>query len=183
MHEEPGSNPRISHEERAYIEMNTEVKQKGSQSVLPPIKDIFTSVPVLALFTAQALNNYGFATLMNGIPTYLNDVQGLPIDKNGIATSLPYAAWGLMGLPVGYLSDKLVNSGKVSLSTARKIYQCTGVTFPAPGLIWLSFIGCDTVMAIIAICVCMATNAFIYSGMYLSFADLSPNYSASLFAI
>ena len=30
---------------------------------------------------AQALNNYGFATLMNGIPTYLNDVQGLPLDK------------------------------------------------------------------------------------------------------
>ena len=49
--------------------------------MLPPIKAIFTSVPVLALFTAQALNNYGFATLMNGIPTYLNDVQGLPLDK------------------------------------------------------------------------------------------------------
>ena len=62
--------------------MNTEVRQRGSQtSVLPPIKSIFTSVPVLALFTAQALNNYGFATLMNGIPTYLNDVQGLPLDK------------------------------------------------------------------------------------------------------
>ena len=61
--------------------MNTEVKEKGSQPALPPIKAIFTSVPVLALFAAQALNNYGFATLMNGIPTYLNDVQGLPLDK------------------------------------------------------------------------------------------------------
>ena len=61
--------------------MNTEVKAKGGQPALPPIGAIFTSVPVLALFAAQALNNYGFATLMNGIPTYLNDVQGLPLDK------------------------------------------------------------------------------------------------------
>ena len=76
------TNFRISEEERAYITMNTEVKDKGSsQPALPPIGAIFTSVPVLALFTAQALNNYGFATLMNGIPTYLNDVQGLPLDK------------------------------------------------------------------------------------------------------
>ena len=37
--------------------MNTEVKEQGSQPTLPPIKAIFTSVPVLALFTAQGCNS------------------------------------------------------------------------------------------------------------------------------
>ena len=73
-----------------------------------------------------------------------------------------------MALPVGYLSDKLIGSGKVSISVARKIFHCSGVLLPAAALVWLSFIGCDTALAITAICVCVATNAFIYSGMYVS---------------
>ena len=44
----------------------------------------------------------------------------------------------------------------------------SGVALPAAALLWLSFIGCDTALAIAAICVCVATNAFIYSGMYVS---------------
>ena len=76
---------RISDEERAYVVRNAEFVPGGSEGhappPLPPIKSILTSVPVLALFAAQALNNWGFSALMNGIPTYLNDVQGLPLDK------------------------------------------------------------------------------------------------------
>ena len=81
IHDSPAANPRISDEERVYIEINSDFKQNDSQtSSLPPLKSIFTSIPVLSLYTSHLLNNWGFSTLMNGIPTYLNDVQGLPLD-------------------------------------------------------------------------------------------------------
>ena len=80
IHDGPDVNPRISDEERVYIQMNADFRRDENRSSFPPLKSIFTSVPVLALYAAKALNNWGFATLMNGIPTYLNDVQGLPLD-------------------------------------------------------------------------------------------------------
>ena len=82
IHDGPAANPRISDEERLYIEMNADFRRDENRttSPFPPVKSIFTSVPVLALYAAHLLNNWGFSTLMNGIPTYLNDVQGLPLD-------------------------------------------------------------------------------------------------------
>ena len=81
IHDAPAANPRISEEERVYIEMNSNFRQDEKQTTsFPPLKSIFTSVPVLALYASHLLNNWGFSTLMNGIPTYLNDVQGLPLD-------------------------------------------------------------------------------------------------------
>ena len=53
-------------------------------------------------------------------------------------------------------------------ATYAQYFFGLGVALPAAALIWLSFIGCNTVLAIAAICVCVATNAFIYSGMYVS---------------
>ena len=81
IHEGPNANPRISDEEKVYIEMNADFRRDETRASFPPMKSIFTSVPVLALYAAKLLNNWGFSTLMNGIPTYLNDVQGLPLDK------------------------------------------------------------------------------------------------------
>ena len=96
--------------------------------------------------------------------------------QNGIATALPYATLGVMALPVGYLSDKLINSGKVSISVARKIFHCCGVLLPAAALVWLSFIKCDTILAIIAMCLSVGTNSLINAGCMVSASKKASTY-------
>lgn len=81
-----------------------------------------------------------------------------------------------MALPVGYLSDKLINSGKVSISVARKIFHCCGVLLPAAALVWLSFIKCDTILAIIAMCLSVGTNSLINAGCMVSASKKASTY-------
>ena len=88
MHGSPSANPRICEEERAFIgggrrrrRDNEEPKQPPPPLPLPPLKSILTSAPVLALCVALACNNWSYSVFLNNIPTYLHDVQGLPLDE------------------------------------------------------------------------------------------------------
>ena len=83
------SPPRICEEERAFIGGgerrrrgdNEEPRQLPPPLPLPPLKSILTSGPVLALCVALACNNWSYSVFLNNIPTYLHDVQGLPLDE------------------------------------------------------------------------------------------------------
>ena len=58
-----------------------DTNKKQRPQPLPPLKSIFSSVPVLALCATLACNNWSYSVFLNNIPTYLHDVQGLPLDK------------------------------------------------------------------------------------------------------
>ena len=51
-----------------------------------------------------------------------------------------------------------------------------------PGLsfIWLALAGCDSTLAIVALCVISALNAGKYAGQMMACHDMSPNYAGSL---
>ena len=46
----------------------------GEKLPPPPFKQIFTSVPMLALSIGAVGQNWGFYTLLTEIPTYLSDI-------------------------------------------------------------------------------------------------------------
>jgi hypothetical protein len=78
----PYNNKRISEAELSYIKFNSEFTSSGeSKATMPPLKTILTSVPFVALILCQALNNWGYFTLMMSTPTYLSDVQGVPLEQ------------------------------------------------------------------------------------------------------
>ncbi len=86
IHDEPAKTLRIKPDELEYIQKTADIKDGDGprrSPPFPPLKSIFTSVPVIGLFTAQSLNNFVFGTLMALLPTYLNDVQGLPLSQVG----------------------------------------------------------------------------------------------------
>ena len=73
----PSVHPRISQEERDYIENNMAVAptgENGEKLPPPPLKHIFTSIPMLALTISHMGQNWGFYTLLTEIPTYLSDI-------------------------------------------------------------------------------------------------------------
>ena len=83
IYENPDDHPRISEDEKIYINSNTRTTTTMISLPRAPIMKILTSVPVLAtIFTALG-QNYGFYTILKMTPTYLNNIQHVSIRNVG----------------------------------------------------------------------------------------------------
>ena len=72
----PETHPRISPEERRYIETNIPGNtSKGTKLALPPLTKIFTSLPFLSLLIVHMAQTWGYNTLLTETPTYLSNIQ------------------------------------------------------------------------------------------------------------
>ena len=86
IYENPDDHPRISEDEKIYINSNTRTTTTMISLPRAPIMKILTSVPVLAtIFTALG-QNYGFYTILKMTPTYLNNIQHVSIRNVGFPT-------------------------------------------------------------------------------------------------
>ena len=82
VYESPNDHPRISEDEKNYINSNVlKGYQTSPNEKLPPapILKILTSVPVLANIVTALGQNYGFFTILKMTPTYLNNIQHISI--------------------------------------------------------------------------------------------------------
>ena len=70
----------------------------------------------------------------------------------------------LSSMVAGAISDRLVNSGRVSADWMRKVMNTIAHYGAAGGLVWLAFVGCDRTMAIVALCIAMGLNGCAFSG-------------------
>jgi len=84
--------------------------------------------------------------------------------KNGVLSALPYLCGWIFAIVTGYISDKLIKKGIVSVGVSRKLFNTIGHFGPAAGLVWLAFVGCDRVLAVVALCFAVGLNGAIYSG-------------------
>ena len=82
VYDTPNDHPRISNEERNYINANVHMTDTNSTiEKLPraPILKILASVPVIANIVTALGQNYGFYTILKMTPTYLNNIQHISI--------------------------------------------------------------------------------------------------------
>ena len=83
-------------------------------------------------------------------------------------SALPYAIQWLCSFPVGFLSDKLINSGLVSKAVSRKLFNSLYMYGSVIGLVWLSFVRCDQALAVVALCFSVAVAAGKYAGVLVN---------------
>ena len=75
----PDDHPRISEEEKSYISKDMGEAKTSVNLPVPPYKMIATSIPVWALVWTFVCSAWGFHTLLTEIPTYLNNIQHIPL--------------------------------------------------------------------------------------------------------
>ena len=74
----PKVHPRINKEEKELIE--SEIRANKAESIpAPPYRQIFTSIPFWSLVLTYVCSYWGFYTLLTNVPTYLNNVQHIPL--------------------------------------------------------------------------------------------------------
>ena len=75
----PDNHPRISEEERIFLTKDMGTSKTSTKLPTPPYKEIVTSKPVWALIVTFIFGAWSFHTLLTEIPTYLNNIQHIPL--------------------------------------------------------------------------------------------------------
>ena len=132
-----------------------------------------TSIPFSQLYVRSIILNF-----------YLKDLINVKISltflpQNGGLSALPYLCMYLMSFPVSYIADLLVNSRRLSLTNIRRISTLIGLGGPSVMFVALAFVGCDSTLAILALCAALALSAGKFAGHPQNSQDMSPNYAGT----
>lgn len=132
VYESPETHPFISRKERKFI-LENDGGLKAVAHLKIPYKEMFTSVPVYALIVTHFGQNWGFLTVLNLMPSYMNTVLKMDINENILISGLPYLGQTLFGWLTSYVSDMLRQKGTFTITTIRKINSFIGKVWR---LIW-----------------------------------------------
>ena len=178
----PATHPRISTAEREYLEARI-----GRSTVVDkprtPWRKIFTSGPVLACCLAKFAHNWGYHTILDGLPLFYFDVLGFNMTKNGLMASLPFLAAFIMLLVTGQLSDWLRAPGRFSTTTVRKIFMSCGLLLPSVFFILSGFLGCHKALVVLTMITVLGCSAFAWASVTVNSLDLSVTHAATLLGI
>ncbi|RUS90909.1 hypothetical protein EGW08_001306 [Elysia chlorotica] len=183
----PAKHPRISREERVYIETSLEGIMSTSKQKRGPVPwlSILTSPCVWAIIVTHICSNWGEYTFLTNIPTYLKEVLQYEVKKNGLMSSLPYVFfWLTIGLS-SWLADVVRTKRFLSTLLTRKVFNTIGQLLPAISLIGVSYAGREhSALAMTLLTVGIALTGFQYGGgLFLSPGDIAPRYAGVVYGI
>ncbi|KAI2798954.1 hypothetical protein BLOT_012573 [Blomia tropicalis] len=182
VYESPETHPFISKAEMDYIlENDGGFKLKENLSI--PYKEMFTSIPVIALTLTHFGQNWGFLTVLNLMPTYMNNVLHMQINENMLISGLPYLGQAIFGWIISYITDKIRQSGRVEITTLRKINCFIAYMPPAICLALIPTARCDTTYSSILFILAMTFNGACFSGMNSTHVDMAPDHAGTLMGI
>ena len=88
-----------------------------------------------------------------------------------------------LGAVFAFVNGKVESKGWLSKAVTRKLFNSIGMYGPGAALIWLAFVGCDRISAVVALTLAVGLNAGVQLGFQNNFNDIAPNYSGTLYAI
>ena len=127
IHEISHFHPRISKEERKYIESSIgQSSRLDRKNIVTPWRDILTSLPVWAFIIGDTASNWGNYALNQQLPTYLSNVLRFSLSFNGLMASFCYFIQFLVCIFGSWITDYLRSKNIVSTLTIRKINTILG---------------------------------------------------------
>lgn len=127
----PASDPRISEEEKMYIESNIGFMSNQGKGQTP-WKSILTSSAVYCVIICHACDSWSSYTFITLSPTYLRDVLGTDLGTTGFLSAAPYLMFIIVICITGPLSDYLRSKKILTTQQVRK--SGVGVGFLTSGL-------------------------------------------------
>ncbi|XP_045500352.1 sialin isoform X1 [Colias croceus] len=182
VYDSPAQHPRISEHERNYLmKALPQDNNKGHNPV--PWRSLLSSPAVWAIVITHGASVFGYFTVVNQLPTYIESILKYNIKHNGLLSSLPYLGKYLCALASSVLADSLRRTGRLSTTTARKLF--TGVAVGLPGILMIAqaFFGHDRVWSIAIFTLALTINGAVTAGYLGNGLDIAPNFSGTIFGI
>lgn len=181
---EPATHPRISKQERTYIEDSI-----GEQEQLPtPWRHIFQSPAVWAIIIAHFCNNWGFYTLLTCMPTYFKqalpqlEINSASIVLNGVYSAIPYSLLALLVIFSGFLAD-FMRMHCLSTTIVRKIMTTIAFSSGSIFLLLCGYFGTTSLRAVSLLTVAVGFQGWALAGFSINHLDIAPRYSGVLMGI
>ncbi|AWM05038.1 MFS transporter [Bradyrhizobium symbiodeficiens] len=151
----------LSADERDFIVANRGAIAPGGAArlnQLGALKGLLGSSSMWALALTQGCAGYTLYLFMTWLPSYLAASRGMDILKSSLFSAIPYGVAALLGLGLGWFSDKLLKRSGASNSDRRKLIAAmlllSSVILAAPFVesIWLI----ETLISVSLACVATA---------------------------
>ena len=177
-HRDPATDPRCPPAEREMLAGHAPPPQ-DSPSV--PWRTFFTTPAIWALLVNHFCSNWVLYMLLAWLPSYFKQAQGLNIMQAGIYSAAPWLTMFIVGNLGGVVADKMTKGG-MSLTTVRKIMQCTGLVGSALCLLAVQHVeGAGPALSLM--CGALGLAALTWSGFVPNHLDIAPRYADVLMGI
>ncbi|XP_071526780.1 sialin-like isoform X2 [Panulirus ornatus] len=184
MHDNPAQHPRIKSEELSYIKVALAAGGSSkTSSKKVPWRQILTSLPVWAAVVADSGNTFGLTLFLTQLPTYMKNILGFSIKKNGLLSGLPFLSRYIGALTCSTIADWLLGRGYLSIVNTRRIFSAFAMLVPAVLLIIVAYSGCNAPLVVVLLCLSMFFNGGSPASILVNSTDIAPNYSGTLFGI
>jgi len=179
----PDSHPRISVEEKLFIESSLQKSagKKGSQRI--PWLSIICSTRVWAITVAHFCNNWVWYMVLTGLPSYFKDVLDFNMKENGFVSAAPFLVAFFVTMFVGYFAD-IMRRKWISTTLTRKIMGFIGFLPSAGFLVLASYAGCDQItLSVVYMTLATGLLQFNQAAYTVNHIDIAPRYSGILMGI
>ncbi|XP_070000472.1 sialin [Penaeus vannamei] len=184
MHDTPAKHPRISREELEHIEMAVAAGGSSKKTgAAIPWRHISTSMPVWAIIVCDMGNTFGLSIYLTQLPTYMRNVLGFSIKKNGLLSGLPFLCRYVGGIISSTGGEWLMSRGFLSIVNTRRIFSAVAMLGPTVVLVGVAYSGCDPALTVSLLCLSMFLNGAITTSQLVNHTDVAPNFSGTLFGI
>ncbi|NDL62205.1 MFS transporter [Acerihabitans arboris] len=178
--ENPEDHKRISPQEVSYIR-DGQVQKHGDKSVLPMkwykllrYRNIWAMC--LGFFTI----NYTSYFFITWLPTYLVQEKGMDFIKMGMVAALPLICGMVIEVIAGWASDRVVHSGRLSLTATRKLFLTIGLLMAL--CIGFAPFTDSMFMTVLLLCVAKSGTTVAASQVWALPGDVAPKNSVSIVA-
>ncbi|XP_071438758.1 sialin [Hetaerina americana] len=183
VYDTPAEHPRITVEERRYIETSIGPSAHKGKPLTVPWKPLLTSPPVWAIIITHGASVFSYFTVVNQLPTYMKYILYFKIKENGLLSSLPYLGKYIFALATSSLADYLRKTERLSTTATRKIFTTFAVMLPSFLMLAQVFLGCDRVASVAIFTIALTVNGAVTAGYLGNGLDIAPNFSGTIFGM
>ncbi|XP_039260371.2 sialin-like [Styela clava] len=176
VHDSPSDHPRISEEEKSYIEKTTGISQEKSDQPTP-WKALFTSIPLWATTVGFFACNWASHTYLSLLPTYMSSILRFNLAASGALSALPYLLQFFTLLAAGYFCDIIRQRRIAKTVTVRKVNSFLSLIIPSIFIVLAGYSGCNVAAAVSFFSISVAFLAFNVTSHEANIIDLAPRYS------
>lgn len=181
--ESPAVHPRISPKERKEIEDAIGSSTAKKRPSFVPWSKLLLSAPVWAIILTHGASVFSFFTISNQLPTFMNDILKVKIEKNGFMSAFPYLGKYIMAVSASFLADGLRKRGTFSTTAIRKIFTTFAVMTPGIFMVVQVFVGLDEFWSIASFTIALTLNGAVVAGYLGNGLDIAPNFSGTIFGM
>ncbi|XP_014203397.1 putative inorganic phosphate cotransporter [Copidosoma floridanum] len=174
--------PFVGELERKYLQ-ESQRGQVSRKPPPPPYRQILRSKQFWAFAIALLGYDWALFLLSSDLNKFMKNVIGLPIDKNGYVSALPYLCIWLNSLLTSWLMDRILARTAMSVTSVKKSFGVVATIGPSLFIVGASYAGCDANLVSASFVVGMTLMGCGYVSIVTNNLDLSPNYASTLVSI